>query len=179
MSTKAYDFYIFEKDKLTSFLKWSKKNIEELMLFEFLNNCKLKSLVIERDFEKERDMMDKICKSMSSMSYGDDYDLDLSCGVSIWIWRDKVVIKLYGLKEFIRVKLPSYVKNFEYWNNTDRPDEINYKEWKRRERFFDKTIEKLERLDYSPFNFFTEYGRISSMTKLRFLHKRYLSSYKK
>ncbi len=167
MSTKAFDFYIFDKEKLVSFLNWSNKNILKIMGDRFIKNPKLNQLLGEISFQERREILGEISKSMQSMAYGDDYDLDLSCGVSIWIWRKKVVVRLFGLREFLDTKRPSYVKNFEYWNNTDKPDEIDSREWARRENFFDKTLEKLPRMEFSPFNFLTEYGKASAMSDIK------------
>lgn len=154
MSTKAYDFYIFERKELNKFMKWAKESIYSTMLDRFLSTSELKNILLNRQFYRDRkDVYNKITNTMQSESFTDCEEFDLLCGVSFWFWKENVIVKLYGMNKFKETKIPRYLKNFEYWNNTDRPEEVEYKEWIKRERFFDKIIERLERVDYQPLDF--------------------------
>ena len=169
MSTKAYDFYIFERKYLNRFMKWAKESIYSTMLDRFLSVSELKSILENRHFYRERkEVWNKITETIQSDSFTNCEEFDLMCGISFWFWKERIVVKLYGMSGLKQSKLPRYVKDFEYWNNTDKPDEIDYKEWKRREKFFNKTIDDLERLDYQPLDF---------LSRDRNLHLLKLSSY--
>lgn len=171
MSTKAFDFYIFERKDLNKFMKWAKESIYSTILRRFLETPELKNILLNRQFYRDRkDVYNKITEVMQSDSFTDCEEFDLFCGVSFWFWKEKVIIKLYGMNDLKDKKIPRYINDFEYWNNTDKPDNINYKEWRIRERFFDKTIDRLERLDYQPLDF---------LSRDRNMHLLKLSSYYK
>jgi hypothetical protein len=51
--------------------------------------------------------------------------------------KKKMILIPFGLSKEINKHLDKKFKQYGYWNNTDRPDDVSNKEWKAREKFYD------------------------------------------
>jgi hypothetical protein len=171
MSIRACDFYIMGKEKLPLFLKWAKGQMNEAMLNRFKKHEDLFNL-FDDSFSKDAKLcMEKITQTMQNMTYSNTECYDLTCGVSIWLWNQYAVIKMYGLDEFVRSKLPRYVKDFHYQNSCEKPDNIDGREWARRSKFYWDTIDDLPRINYAEFDFLSN-NRHRDFMKLRSYYRR-------
>lgn len=64
---------------------------------------------------------------------------DISCLIQIIKIEDKILALIYTqnneyINEFEKI---SFVKEYNYWNNTDKPDDISSQEWEERNRIWD------------------------------------------
>jgi hypothetical protein len=159
MSTKAFDFFIMDKEKLNSYLFYTKKVITLCLIARFNKHNELCRVFATKSpfdsWDAFKKLIPEVTRVMQSSTYTNNEELDLTAGVSIWLWKNMAVVKIYGFKGGLAslMKQPRYVKDFSYWNNTDKPDEIDNKEWQRRERFFEKTIDTLPLISYVPYDF--------------------------
>lgn len=83
-----------------------------------------------------REMRDEQKNAIAGMR---EPDVDFGCKLSLINHRSGVYVVMYSEQaEYTRAweKLPGIV-DFSYWNNTDRPDEVSAKDWKKRERVWD------------------------------------------
>jgi len=159
MSLKAYDFYIMKKNKLNDYLLHAKKVMTILLITRFRGHNELEPILTCNKFdmwEKFKGIQEGINKAMQGMTFNSQIShLDLTCGISVWLWNDYAVVKVYGLNYQLasKMKQPRYVQDFHYQNSTDKPEEIDGREWGRRKKFFWNTIDKLPRMDYIPYDF--------------------------
>lgn len=167
MSIKAFDFYIMDKEKLPQFLKWCKKHIYETTYYHFLKTEELKELM-NNYITNHLETWNKITKTMQSTSYTDNEEFELTAAVSIWIWNKYAVVKLFGIELhwWENKKIPRYVSEFSYWDNTDKEESMLGREWGRRRRFFNHSIDDLERIEYRPLDFLGN-GRVMAALHLR------------
>lgn len=147
MSIVADGMYILKLKNLNKYLKHTDKEFGKIYLDYFEKTPEL-NVVIKEGFSF--DSFKKLLPEIKNKE-----NLDLTSGISIWIWNDNVVIKPYGLNYKINSKMiqPKYVKSFEYSNNCDKPSCIDGREWGRRKRFYNKTIDNIPRIEYKPFDF--------------------------
>ncbi|MFH1638382.1 MAG: hypothetical protein ABIB71_08205 [Candidatus Woesearchaeota archaeon] len=158
MSTKAYDFFIMDKSKLNNYLLYAKKVMSLYLIAHFREHSELGRILNAKKFDewdKFKEILPDITKAMQSLTYTDKDHLDLTCGISIWVWNKYAVVKVYGFDGRLAnvMKQPRYVKDFSYWDNTDKPEEINGREWHRRRMFFFKSIEEIPIMSYIPYDF--------------------------
>lgn len=158
MSTKAYDFFIMDKKKLNDYLLHTKKVMSIFLIAHFRKYPELNRILTAKKFDewdRFKEVLPEITKAMQSPTYTEKDHLDLTCGISIWLWNEYAVVKVYGFNGGLAnvMKQPKYVKDFHYQNSTDKPDEINGREWHRRRMFFDKTIDNIPRMNYVPYDF--------------------------
>jgi len=67
--------------------------------------------------------------------------LDLSCGFSLWIPKGNYILgSPWGEGIVADVETPEWVEQYGYWNNTDRPDSMPTREWKRREKAWEGVL---------------------------------------
>ena len=82
-------------------------------------------------------------RKASNSSLRDPFDFD--CSVGFRTWKGQVYLIPYtgdGVRNvFSFLKECSYLEDFHYQNQTDRPEEISDKEWKKRERVWDAMID--------------------------------------
>jgi len=161
MSIKAYDFYIMNKKKLNDYLLFAKKIMGEFIIEHFRKHPDLNKIIAQRgiaSWDSFKELLPEITRVMQSQSYTNKPYLDLTCGISIWIWNDYAVVKIFGFdygfaNSMAKLKQPRYVSDFHFQNSSDKPDEIDGREWGRRRRFFSKTIDNLPRMEYIPYPF--------------------------
>jgi len=158
MSTKAYNFFIMDKKKLNDYLVHSKKVISVCLIAHFRRHSELNRIFKAKkydEWDRFKEVLPDITKAMQSPTYTEKDHLDLTCGISIWLWNKYAVVKVYGFNGGLAnvMKQPKYVKDFHYQNSTDKPDEIDGREWGRRRRFFDKTIDNIPMMSYIPYDF--------------------------
>lgn len=170
MSTKAYDFYKMNTKDLPSFLDKYKKDVLKKLFEYFMENAELKNLLLKRNWEEEGKIFKRIRDAISSPVRGEDYDFDVNCGISIWILGRKTLIKFFG--ENIRLNYKKYkLQNYEYWNNTDKPEEISSQDWNTRRRFYSDNFDNLHRMEYIPYKF-TLYESGMTLHELREMFKK-------
>jgi len=67
---------------------------------------------------------------------------DFQCGIKFWIRKGYAYIIPWGEFSFYdKYKAPAWAKDYSYWNNTDKPDEISASAWKTRQRIWDTMID--------------------------------------
>ncbi len=153
MSIKAFDCYVMHSEHLNNFLDECKRNIYMSVLIHCLKMDELRKHIMEpfEDIEgkiKKADEISDVCRD--KIYKVKNTHLQIRCGVSIWHLGSKVVVHLYGLPTFKRAKLPEYVKDFQYWDNTEPPNYVSQREWDRRRKFFTKEVDKLPRMNFEP-----------------------------
>lgn len=125
---KIMEEYVFLKDELEYNL--GKENIQS-DLFSVLQKIR-----------KEIDVF----KQNPDASYGliDDFD----CECVIIPHKEGIVLKLFGSHaDFIKYFKKNY-KSYEYWNNTDKPDNVLSSEWNKRKDFVNKITKYNDYLQY-------------------------------
>ena len=158
MSTKAYNFFIMDKKKLNDYLLHAKNVMSICLIAHFRRHPELNRILKAKKFDewdRFKEILPEITEAMQSQTYTKKDHLDLTCGLSIWLWNKYAVVKVYGFNGGLAnvMKQPKYVSDFHYQNSTDKPDEIDGREWGRRRRFFDKTIDNIPRISYQPYDF--------------------------
>lgn len=60
----------------------------------------------------------------------------LLCGFNFWLRGEFVYFILYGRRDVSEavLPLPDFIEAYEYYNNTDRPDDVSEAEWEERAR---------------------------------------------
>lgn len=135
MSTKIYNAYITDK------------SLSELLLI-------FNSLAIECEELKLNLLRQSMTGISSDEYYGlamkarDDHNndiinnLDFQLEVVIFEVKNKRLLMLFGNKEIMKFaisKMP-FITDFHYQYFTDKPDNITKKEWRKREKFWNKAI---------------------------------------
>lgn len=172
MSIVADNMFIFPLKNLPAFVKFCENKMYEAMLDHFKSHSSLLNYLNNHYNEEiEAEFQAKVTKTMQSPHFTPDEEYELECGLSIWLWNDKVVVKPYGLSKFKYSEWPRYVKDFSYWNNCDKPDDVDGREWGRRSRFFGTTIDSIPRVEYHAFDFLSKY-RMRSIVNLSSYQRR-------
>lgn len=159
MSTKAYDFFIMDKKKLNAYLLHAKKVMSVCLIAHFRKHPELNRIFKAKKFDewdRFKEVLPEITKAMQSPIYTDKDYLDLTCGISVWLWKEYAVVKVYGFNGGLAnvMKQPKYVKDFHYQNSCHKPYEIDWIEWHRRQVFFNKnTINNIPKMSYIPYDF--------------------------
>lgn len=153
MSTKIYEAYRIPLSKLNNFIDFSREytlrkvaqNYLQLMKAVEIDMATLPNHINPDDkaVVKRWEMhnrFDGVIKNMEKHLNGPLKTEDpfyLECGLNIWIYRQHAYI--IPIKSHItNARKPSYVKNYCYWNNTDRLSGISDKEWEARGDVWEK-----------------------------------------
>lgn len=154
MSTKIYEAYRLPAKNLNKFLDRAKnhsmnKVVERVQLL--MDSMKpegfYKALVKKWKDEKyikeyyrdgnptqytRFDVVMDCCREAATHSRRDPI-FDIECGWSARMYEDDAFLIPYG-EEYLRkdFRVPRYAKDFSYWNNTDKPDNVSDKEWNNR-----------------------------------------------
>ena len=76
---------------------------------------------------------------LASESYLKGEPFGIDCSLNIWLYNNKAYVIPYGeywiLKDF---EVPEKVEDYSYWNNTDHPEGISYRQWEARGKTWDK-----------------------------------------
>jgi hypothetical protein len=160
MSTKAYDFFIMDKNKLISYLIYSKRIITLYLIAKIKNSPELSSIFTAKDISSSLETFNKYLPEITNVMRSrfrtiNKDELNLTAGVSIWFWNNSVVVKVYNCDDKLAslMKQPEYATDFSYWDNTDKPDEIGEKEWERRRKFYRDVIDEIPLISYVPYDF--------------------------
>lgn len=147
MSVKIYDGLRVKSEKIVDFLDWSrdfcigfvKNQIEGFMAAvpdedvpapKSHVDSKEKAEIYDRS--KRLQIVMKEVEKASKSSYTDVYDLD--CGLNLWVHPSDgyiyvVPIANYRIVRKLMSGLPEWVEEFSYWDNTDTPENVSYKDW--------------------------------------------------
>lgn len=95
-----------------------------------------KPLIGEGLFEAQKTVRDLLKEEETSpyKSY-----LNLNVTLTLREYKGRIVVIPYGDNKEVSKLLKSDPRlvEYSYWNNTDRPEEVSAREWKRRETFYD------------------------------------------
>lgn len=81
--------------------------------------------------------------------------LQLGCGYKLWLPPGRWVYGSPWGRECFHPGLPGFVQEYGYWNNSERPEGIGKREWRRRKRAWETVFafgEKFGRLDMVSFD---------------------------
>lgn len=84
---------------------------------------------------------DKVQEAVKKASASSQRDplFCIDCGVSLWI-NGRYAYVIPNGEEFTRkgIKYPKWVEEYAYWDNSDPPEHIPYKQWKMRGKAWDR-----------------------------------------
>lgn len=153
MSTKIYNAYLLEGHDLGSAAQLLQK-FKMATLRPMMEELKAKTLArravqlfdkatIGLDTEKGnyvsrawREMRDEQKNAVAGVR---EPDVDFSCKLSLINHRSGVYVVMYSEQADFTCaweKIPGVV-DYSYWDNTDRPDDVSAKDWKKRQRVWD------------------------------------------
>lgn len=70
---------------------------------------------------------------------GKDPLFNLTCGLNIWLRNGRAyIIPIGSYMDLSISRLPGWVEDYCYFNNVDRPEEITSRQWKQREKTWEK-----------------------------------------
>ncbi len=114
----------------------------------------IKNILNANDEDKDRMTKGLPYKVHSRANILDELDKDREDAIrsndvqiSFYTYKDDVFLTIFCPIYEIKEKVDIYFKNmdgissFEYWNNTDKPDEISQREWNKREKIWDSILE--------------------------------------
>ncbi len=159
MSTKIYDAYIIEKhydavrflNKVQdySFVNQliEKNKTKYLNYFKFLVLNEFDSSVMAGFNDSFHDVFRAVLlkqgklKELSLLNKRSDLGV-FRFEFSFKFFEGSLLVKFFGDNQLIKefVEMFPELKDFSYWNNTDKPDEISLKEWDRREKIWDDVL---------------------------------------
>ncbi len=152
MSTVADNCYRIRKHYFEDFLKLFEKEVIK-QTYQYIID-KISSGFFKRDFDAQHRMYKRFAEAEISDIYGEQSDKDMTCAISIWHYKQYVYILFWSTNIKIDFeKFPKYVKDYSYWNNTDRPYDVTSQDWRSREHFYEKVIDNLQRCEYRPLQF--------------------------
>lgn len=151
MSWKIYDAYRIPTTRLNEYLHWARSVAHEKAA-DFVREAtagvkpealpepndhvksKGKKALEEFDFRHRCAFVLGLAQRAHESSLKEYFDL--TCSLNIWIRKGRTYIIPIGPRWFLKVleEAPDYVEDFGWWNNTDRPEEINAGSWRARER---------------------------------------------
>ena len=160
MSTKIYDGFCFKKkmslnevhDIFMDFRKEAEE-IKKCKLNEYFSKAAYKILDGKAIGRKYPEMKDRsilsylwcdFCNRIREMekTRQRDPEIDFNCEISIQPLKNKILGIIYG--ECIKIKEAwfnkEFIKEYGYWNNTDKPEGITDKQWERRCVDWDKAL---------------------------------------
>jgi hypothetical protein len=129
---QKYQYYFDNKSTREYIINDFKRKIDEKDITNILsgNNSLLVNLV---------NLINKRCKNvLNSLERDVSYDFDLS--ILFAPANKKIFIyPYYEYREYFDL-LKKYFKNYGYWNNTDKPEDITEKNWNIRRKSWDKVL---------------------------------------
>lgn len=160
MSIKIYNGLRIEVSDIEKFIKWFDKRCmthvekQTIVLMGAVKQEKLLASVdmavgIKKDLSAEEILKDahankffrylEVCKIYIQAMKGGWNSLNPDSWFNAFIYRDHFYI-IPGLPTGItKMKYPKYVEEFGYWNNVDPPNDISSKQWRERERLWEKS----------------------------------------
>lgn len=135
MSTKIYDAWIFSRsiESLIPALMRYRKVVRDAALVAMGREIRFSELAGVQFWR------DAIEKATQSMRRG---PLNLACSIMLYPTPIGTLIKPFGIDDLNVAGVPAIgkairgVKEYQYWNNTDRPNRITAKEWNQRRRMW-------------------------------------------
>jgi len=151
VSTKIYNAYRFKKEKLNEFLEFIDDQILSSIL-EYGNKLfnNLTEHAIQKALEKKgmkgADFSDLFMRELAFEYYIDKAMesstrdmMDLSASYNFWIRGDYVYTVAYVENWLYEdFDYPDWVEDFNYWDNTDKPEDVSQKEWDFREEVWEE-----------------------------------------
>jgi hypothetical protein len=156
VSTKLYTAYRFPLDKLVPFQEWVRPQMMEAVhaYVRSLGRCVTDEAVAAyvesrrpsvMDWVTDRDL-ERVYRATRALDLIEEFRnengrhamLTIDCGWSLWPHGRHWYAIPYGLPMFYEdLELPSWVEDFAYWDNTDRPDHLSAREWAYRRKTWD------------------------------------------
>jgi hypothetical protein len=137
-------FQLMEENKFEELeKKFHKKVYKNHSIKEYDRFFEVLKSLYSKDYKKEIIYYNAIyCLLNLFKEESDNYkyptigDISTSQFVNLWTNKDGYVYGYHGnLKNF---KLPTYIEDFYYWDNSDQPEEVSNLEWKKREKYWRK-----------------------------------------
>ena len=74
----------------------------------------------------------ELCYKASKGKERDPF-FDLDCSLNVWLNGRKAYIIPYGEgSKYAGFQIPDFAEDYEYWDNSDRPDEVSQRQWRSR-----------------------------------------------
>ena len=135
MSTKIYEAYRCRIKHVNLLID----TVREQMLAAVV--ARVKTLMSCNTLPADRDKFAEVMVQARKAALKPEKDFwDLGCGFNLWIGEDgyAYLIPIAAHALHLELKLGEPFQDYCYWNNTDEPDGMTRKQWKTRERHWDK-----------------------------------------
>lgn len=144
MSTKIYYGVRFPQNRLPDFLRAVRIDgleavyREALRMVRGVDKRSDEFKAIRERYPKDSLRASKIRLTLNHIRHAADHPDDLpwatlDCGYRIWLPPGSRYALAHPWGR-IEIPLPDYVEPYGYWDQTDKPDEIPQREWRRREK---------------------------------------------
>lgn len=146
MSTKIYRGVRFPKHRLAEFTRLVRLRGLEKIYKETWRRVKAIDMDAEKPKEikaKHPDRKDWTIKTQIVMDMikkaGQGATrtpwIDMECGWRVWLpEKGRYALAVPWGEALTEIKLPGWVEDYGYWDNTDRPDSVSAREWLRRRK---------------------------------------------